>query len=418
MAPNKRERSPTSPSGQPTKRRAYNVDPQTTRPDSFTPRSQHTPQSESVHVSKSHKDASSIGVTNKLTPPFSPTRSPNPSSVPITSPPRSSADGTPPPPHDHKEKRAAHTGRTLNETPKLLPSPASDTSCLPHIAGGHTARDEPPTSTTPATDGDLTISEGEAHTKAILQTSGPPHDSATPGPSDADDDDSPPHFAKAPSQTLREFVEHVARTASNLTAWSASTLEATEGAAVDEECVSDFADFADQQLDWFALGDRDYDTDAAEAKVFDTTVYRQSEARRRGLFRKSLLQGARERGITRGKWILFSTDNSMTITHLKKLATELVSRGHDNDIEAWWNGETKTGAIEIWTPDIDDEDTIWDVAKCIELIRMGKAARYKPEAFSVLGLSHGNEWNIKVSLFASSEVRRVGTNMKRSRRRG
>ncbi|KAL8972087.1 MAG: hypothetical protein Q9197_002947 [Variospora fuerteventurae] len=126
---------------------------------------------------------------------------------------------------------------------------------------------------------------------------------------------------------------------------------------------------------------------------------------------EQLLAKAKEKGFTSGKWMLFASPDDVnrqwalvaeaTVNRELGTAAKVAPDGGD--------GDRGPRLICVYTKDFSDMD---DVKRVLErLVELGLAKRkgdrgiyYKTDAFTELGISSGNEWGLKASLYASKDL--------------
>ncbi|KAI9723646.1 MAG: hypothetical protein M1812_000946 [Candelaria pacifica] len=118
---------------------------------------------------------------------------------------------------------------------------------------------------------------------------------------------------------------------------------------------------------------------------------------------------AREKGCTSGKWMLFPMPEHVNKTW-SLIATAVVNNELGSTAKIATDegkGDRVSRLICVYTDDFSDTDDVKRViAKLVEmgLVERSKSIYYKCDAYTYLGISSGNEYGLKASLYASKDV--------------
>ncbi|CAI7629046.1 unnamed protein product [Penicillium viridicatum] len=123
---------------------------------------------------------------------------------------------------------------------------------------------------------------------------------------------------------------------------------------------------------------------------------------------KSILDLARETGVTSGKWMLFPTVDR--VDEFWGAVARAMEKGELGDVAkvATDDGGGESRLICVYTDDFGDvEDVKRVVSKLVDIGLVGKGPRsvyYKSDAFTHLEISSKNEYGLKASMYSSREV--------------
>ncbi|KAJ5967723.1 hypothetical protein N7501_003971 [Penicillium viridicatum] len=123
---------------------------------------------------------------------------------------------------------------------------------------------------------------------------------------------------------------------------------------------------------------------------------------------KSILDLARETGVTSGKWMLFPTVDR--VDEFWGAVVRAMEKGELGDVAkvATGDGGGESRLICVYTDDFGDvEDVKRVVSKLVDIGLVGKGPRsvyYKSDAFTHLEISSKNEYGLKASMYSSREV--------------
>ncbi|KAF7521773.1 hypothetical protein PCG10_007870 [Penicillium crustosum] len=123
---------------------------------------------------------------------------------------------------------------------------------------------------------------------------------------------------------------------------------------------------------------------------------------------KSILDVARETGVTSGKWMLFPTVDR--VDEFWGTVVKAMEKGELGDVAkvATNDGGGESRLICVYTDDFGDvEDVKRVVSKLVDIGLVGKGPRsvyYKSDAFTHLEISSKNEYGLKASMYSSREV--------------
>lgn len=123
---------------------------------------------------------------------------------------------------------------------------------------------------------------------------------------------------------------------------------------------------------------------------------------------KSILDLARETGVTHGKWMLFPTVDR--VDELWGVVVRAMDKGELGDAAkvATDGGSGESRLICVYTHDFGDvEDVKRVVSKLVDIGLVGKGPRsvyYKSDAFTHLEINSKNEYGLKASMYSSREV--------------
>ncbi|KAJ5592550.1 hypothetical protein N7537_009454 [Penicillium hordei] len=123
---------------------------------------------------------------------------------------------------------------------------------------------------------------------------------------------------------------------------------------------------------------------------------------------KSILDLARETGVTSGKWMLFPTADQ--VDELWGGVVRAMEKGELGNAAkvATDGGGGESRLICVYTDDFGDvEDVKRVVSKLVDIGLVGKGPRsvyYKPDAFTHLEINSKNEYGLKASMYSSREV--------------
>ncbi|KAJ5192548.1 Protein of unknown function DUF1917 [Penicillium cf. viridicatum] len=123
---------------------------------------------------------------------------------------------------------------------------------------------------------------------------------------------------------------------------------------------------------------------------------------------KSILDLARETGVTSGKWMLFPTADR--VDELWGVVVRAMEKGELGDTAkvATDDGGGESRLICVYTEDFGDvEDVKRVVSKLVDIGLVGKGPRsvyYKSDAFTHLEINSKNEYGLKASMYSSREV--------------
>ncbi|KAI9758529.1 MAG: hypothetical protein M4579_003021 [Chaenotheca gracillima] len=134
-------------------------------------------------------------------------------------------------------------------------------------------------------------------------------------------------------------------------------------------------------------------------------------AKERKAVEEQLLQEARERGCTTGKWMLFPVASSInSIWNPVAEATANNTLGTAAKVATATEESSDRGPrlVCVYTKDFADVE---DVKRVLErLVELGvvqtgrKGIYYKCDAYTHLGISSGNEWGIPASMYSSNDL--------------
>ncbi|KAF4771811.1 hypothetical protein N7455_008116 [Penicillium solitum] len=123
---------------------------------------------------------------------------------------------------------------------------------------------------------------------------------------------------------------------------------------------------------------------------------------------KSILDVARETGVTSGKWMLFPTVDR--VDEFWGAVVRAMEKGELGDVVkvATDDGGGESRLICVYTDDFGDvEDVKRVVSKLVDIGLVGKGPRsvyYKSDAFTHLEINSKNEYGLKASMYSSREV--------------
>ncbi|KAI9891640.1 MAG: hypothetical protein M1814_002574 [Vezdaea aestivalis] len=126
-------------------------------------------------------------------------------------------------------------------------------------------------------------------------------------------------------------------------------------------------------------------------------------------YEERILQLAQDKNITSGKWMLFPPEDAVTRVWAT-VAKAVVDNelGVQAKVATWRSRDSPIRLVCIYTKDFSN---VADVKRVLrKLSQLGLVARekqaiyYKCDAYTYLDLSSGNEWSIKASMYASSEL--------------